>query len=223
MIEELEQEILNGWHRNAEPWVRAVRERQIPSRVAVTDQAIIDAVMGVWPGRVLDLGCGEGWLVRELMARQIPVVGVDAEPLLVDAARRAGGEFYLLNYKDITRASQLGWFDAVVCNFSLLGKLSTERAVELAFSLVPEGGHLIIQTLHPIMTSGDGLYQDGWREGGWPVIGGHFYRAPWYFRTVTSWLSLLREHSFQLQAVREPLHPATGQPFSLIMIASAME
>ena len=69
-----DQQIIDSWDVNAAPWVRAVRNHEIPSRRLVTDQAIIDAVMRRKPTSVLDLGCGEGWLARELSARGVDVL-----------------------------------------------------------------------------------------------------------------------------------------------------
>nr|WP_296233214.1 hypothetical protein [Pseudomonas sp. UBA4617] len=57
---------------------------------AVTDQAILLAILGRQPQRVPDRGCGEGWLLRAAGERGIEAAGVDAEPALLDAARAAG-------------------------------------------------------------------------------------------------------------------------------------
>src|ERR1700674_1682806 len=58
--------IVDSWRKNASPWTTAVRENQIASRALVTNKAIIDAVLSRSPRTVLDIGCGEGWLVRSL-------------------------------------------------------------------------------------------------------------------------------------------------------------
>ena len=60
-----ERHILASWHANADAWTRAVRERAIPSRVAVTDNAIVAAVRVCAPRTVLDVGCGEKILISE--------------------------------------------------------------------------------------------------------------------------------------------------------------
>src|SRR5256885_2172438 len=94
--------ILESWERNATPWTAAVRENQIESRRLVTNAAIVDAVLSRSPRTVLDLGCGEGWLVRTLSERGIRAIGVDAIPALIDqAARTGGGEFRVASYEDI--------------------------------------------------------------------------------------------------------------------------
>lgn len=212
--------IVESWHRNTAVWTDTVREKRIESRRLVTDQAIIEAVMGHSPGSVLDVGCGEGWLSRELSARGCDVIGLDAVPELVEAARLAGsGDFRVMPHEAIS-AEELGVsVDAVVCNFSLLGKTSVERVFDVAPFLLREGGILVVQTLHPAMACGDLPYRDGWREGSWEGLGTGFSDpAPWYFRTLESWLTLFMARGFELCEMREPSHPETHEPASIILV-----
>ncbi|HUD41154.1 MAG TPA: class I SAM-dependent methyltransferase [Dokdonella sp.] len=212
--------ILAAWLRNAAPWEAAVREQRIESRRLVTDQAIVAAVKDAAPRRVLDLGCGEGWLARALSAEGIAVTGVDAVPELIEAAcRHGGGAFHVVAYEQLAAAVPGAPFDAVVCNFSLLGEQSVEEVFAALPALLVPGGRCIVQTLHPLIACGDGPYRDGWREGSWAGIDGDFTDAPpWYFRTLESWVGLLLRHGLMLEALREPLHPATGRPASVIVV-----
>jgi SAM-dependent methyltransferase len=52
--------IIDSWHRNAIPWIAAIREGQIDSRKLVTNNAIVDVVISRSPNSILDIGCGEG-------------------------------------------------------------------------------------------------------------------------------------------------------------------
>ena len=214
-----ETDILYSWHQNAEAWTRTVRDGQIESRRLVTDRAIVDAVLDRRPRSVLDLGCGEGWLVRALGEQGIQAIGMDAVPALIDRAREAGGEFRVASYEDIIAGRLSLSVDTLVCNFALLGQESVQRLLVSLPSLLQENGRLVVQTVHPLMACGEHVYADGWRQEGWTGFGTAFPSpAPWYFRTLASWVALFADSGWRLSEVREPLHPITGKPASVIFI-----
>ncbi|OLL33041.1 SAM-dependent methyltransferase [Burkholderia sp. SRS-W-2-2016] len=215
--------IVESWRRNAAPWRNAVRAGEIESRRLVTDQAVFDAVLACKPASVLDLGCGEGWLALALQQRGIGVTAVDAIADLVRAATEAGvSDARVLSYEEIAAGRLDLRVDAVVCNFSLLGKESVDGLLRAMPSLLMPGGSLIVQTLHPLIACGDLPYVDGWRAGSWAGFGDAFSDAPpWYFRTVQSWIELIWSSGLMLRRMREPVHPRTGQPASVIFQAQA--
>ncbi|HEV7984664.1 MAG TPA: class I SAM-dependent methyltransferase [Steroidobacteraceae bacterium] len=215
-------QILDSWHTNAEPWTSSVRRGQIESRRLITDRAVIDAVLSRKPGTVLDIGCGEGWLARALSRHGIRVTGLDAVPALIEQAKRAGGaEFRVASYEQITNGEIGSQADLVVCNFALFGRNSVEGLLRAVPGLLRANGTLVIQTLHPVIACGDLPYRDGWREGSWAGFDPAFTDpAPWYFRTLESWIRLLRWHGLRLLDMIEPLHPLSQRPASVIFLAT---
>jgi 2-polyprenyl-3-methyl-5-hydroxy-6-metoxy-1,4-benzoquinol methylase len=223
MIDPLSDEkIIDSWHTNAAPWTSAVREQRIESRKLVTDAAVIDAVMSRSPGSVLDIGCGEGWLSRALAARGVPkVYGVDVVPTLIDQARAAGdGEFTVASYDDLARGALNVKVDVAVANFALIGKEAVDALMRASPRLLDAAGALVVQTLHPVMATGDLPYEDGWRKGSWAGFSDEFSDpAPWYFRTLETWVALIASSGLRLVEMREPIHPATRKPASVIFVA----
>lgn len=215
-----ESTLLQSWHHNARAWTEAIRSGAIESRRQVTDQAILLALMGRQPERVLDLGCGEGWLLRALAERGIETVGVDGDATLVEAAQAAGSSpVQVASYEDLVEVKvDIGRdYDLICANFSLLHQNIIPLLAALNALLVP-GGALVIQTLHPwSVAAGD--YQDGWREETFDGFKGQWQPMPWYFRTLSSWLNALDMAGFQLISLREPQHPQSPVPQSLLMIA----
>ena len=67
-------------------WVKVIRERRDRYRTELTDKAVLDAVGACEGLRVLDAGCGEGYLARTLADRGADVTGVDVSQGLIDAA-----------------------------------------------------------------------------------------------------------------------------------------
>lgn len=223
MNEQYEQTLNQSWTTNADAWTRAVRSGSISSRVAGTDAAIRQAVTAVRPRRVLDVGCGEGWLVRALATDQIEVVGVDGSAPLIEQARAlGGGTFHVLSYDQIVAdPSQLhGPYAAIVCSFALLAENIVPLLTALHTALDPTG-HLIIQTVHPWTACGDAPYRDGWRTETFAAFAGEFREPmPWFFRTIESWVAALREAGYTITHCAEPIDPASGRPLSLVLTSS---
>ncbi|WP_455924121.1 class I SAM-dependent methyltransferase [Pseudomonas putida] len=215
-----ESTLLQSWHHNAGAWIEAVRTGALESRVQVTDQAILLAIMSRQPGRVLDLGCGEGWLLRALTDRGIEAVGVDGDATLVAAARAAGAaHVHVARYEALadTQVDVGRDYDVICANFALLHQDIIPLLAAMGTLLAP-GGALVIQTLHPwVAAAGD--YQDGWREETFAGLPGHWQPMPWYMRTLSSWVNALDMAGFRLVGLQEPQHPQSAGPQSLLMVA----
>jgi 2-polyprenyl-3-methyl-5-hydroxy-6-metoxy-1,4-benzoquinol methylase len=116
------RQIEQSWDANAETRANAVREGTLPGRLAVPNQAIVEAVGVERPCKVLDVGCGEGWLSEELAKSGCEVVGFDGHRWLIGRAHERGGPRFLhLNYAQWIGDPDLiaDSFDRIVCNYSL--------------------------------------------------------------------------------------------------------
>lgn len=214
--------ILASWQINADPWITAVREEQIESRRLITDRAMLIAIDARRPRRLLDLGCGEGWLCRAVHGWGIETWGVDATASLIEAARAADpqGDYTCLDYASFSQHAPARRVDLITCNFSLFGAEAVGHLLASLPARLERPGHLLVQTLHPHVACGEEPYADGWRSGSWAGFDAAFRDpAPWYFRTLESWAALLQASGFSLDAVLEPLHPMTGKPASLLLAA----
>lgn len=214
-----------SWQANADAWTAAVRERRIESRRLVTDAAIVQAILALAPKRVLDLGCGEGWLCRGLAEHGIEAVGVDASAPLIAVARQAGSpraQYRVCGYAELnSQAAQLGRFDVLVGNFALLEEPLAPVLNDL-HGLLATNGRLLVQTLHPWRACHDASYRDGWRVETFAGFAEGFSQPmPWFFRTLESWLGLFSETGWRLQWLQEPLHPESEQPVSLLLLLSS--
>ncbi|WP_433735776.1 class I SAM-dependent methyltransferase [Pseudomonas putida] len=215
-----ESRLLQSWHHNARSWIEAIRGGAIESRLQVTDQAMLLAVQGRQPERVLDLGCGEGWLLRALVERGIDATGVDGDETLVEAARAAGSpNVQLASYEALAEAKvDIGRdYDLICANFALLHQDIIPLLAAMNALLAP-GGALVIQTLHP-WAAAAGDYQDGWREETFTGFKGQWQPMPWYMRTLSSWIRALDMAGFRLVELQEPQHPQSPVPQSLLMVA----
>ncbi|MDZ7840232.1 MAG: methyltransferase domain-containing protein [Gammaproteobacteria bacterium] len=91
--------------------------------------------------RVLDVGCGDGILTVKLVEMGCDVVGIDASPDMVAAARQRGVDARLLDAVDlVVRTDFAGSFDAVFSNAALHWMRPMEAVVRgIAGALKPSG------------------------------------------------------------------------------------
>lgn len=214
---------MDSWQANAGNWIATIDNNEIGSRVLVTNQAIVETVLLYQPAAILDIGCGEGWLTRALRQRGIDAFGVDAIGALVKNAIEKDGEHYAVaSFEELADGAWTpnGKMDAAVINFALLDESGAEALIKNIHRLVKQGGHLFIQTLHPFaMAASSEPYESGWKAGSWAGMKRDFVLPyQWYFRTMEDWLKLFIAADLHLTAIREPLHPETRQPASVIFV-----
>jgi 2-polyprenyl-3-methyl-5-hydroxy-6-metoxy-1,4-benzoquinol methylase len=220
----IHERIAESWTDNAAAWTQVVRDGLIPSRTAGTNAAVVQACLSLAQGPVLDVGCGEGWLVRELAVRGIAATGVDVSaPLIAEAAQRGGGTFAVATYDQLERDATLaaGPWAGIVCNFALLADPLHPLLGALKNRLQPNG-RLIVQTVHSWSARGDAPYRSGWRTEAFDAFAVAFPTPmPWYYRTLSSWLEEFARAGLSVTQLDEPLHPETGAPLSLLFHCEA--
>jgi 2-polyprenyl-3-methyl-5-hydroxy-6-metoxy-1,4-benzoquinol methylase len=227
MVNDRERLIQSSWNDNAAAWTAAVRGERIESRMKVTNRAIVSAVQQSGAARVLDIGCGEGWLCRALIDLGIEAAGLDGTAELIARARELGGaEYYEVSYEQFAAHPESGGtgYDAAVCNFSLLGR-DIAPVLRAAATVVEPSGLLILQTVHPFGEIGPmDRYEDAWRLEDFSALGSQFRSPmPWYFRTLGNWIAAVIGAGFDLEQCAEPIHPESGRPVSLLLIGRKKE
>lgn len=146
------------WERNAEFWIRIIRERLDPYRTGLTDAAVLRA-LGPCDGKVvLDAGCGEGYLTRSFARRDASAFGIDQSSGMIAAASAAAGRaanrsrFLVGDLRALPLPAAR--FDAVVCNHSL----NEQRDLKPVFAefgrVLRPGGVLVVLMLHPCFYGG---------------------------------------------------------------------
>lgn len=215
-----DRQLVDSWTDNADAWTQAVRDQLIPSRKAGTDAAIVSACLARGRGPVLDVGCGEGWLVRELGRRDVSATGVDVSaPLIARAQELGGGTFSVATYDALERDMSVaaGPWRSIVCNFSLLSDPIHPLLHALRHRLDAQG-RLLIQTVHPWTTKGDAPYRSEWRTESFDAFSILFPSPmPWYYRTLASWLEEIATAGLHVVRIDEPVHPTSGAPLSLLL------
>jgi ubiquinone/menaquinone biosynthesis C-methylase UbiE len=142
-----------AWEAEAENWIAWARKPGHDSYWKFHRDAFL-AGLPAPPSRVVDVGCGEGRLPRDLKRLGYEVIGIDGAPTLLAAASEAdpGGRYELAD------AAALPLPDAsaeVVTAFMSLQDVDDLDASigEAARVLIP-GGHLRTAIVHPINSAG---------------------------------------------------------------------
>src|SRR5579884_901289 len=176
-------------------------------------------LLALAPGeRVLDLGCGDGALTEQLVALGGDVVGVDASPAMVDAARARGLD------ARVVEGTALGFdreFDAVFSNAALHWMRDADavlagvaRALRPGGRFVAEmGGHGCVAAVTVAIIAVMRRYGIDAR----PLI-------PWYFPTVDAYRGRLERQGFivdYIELIPRPTPLPTDMPGWLEVFAES--
>jgi trans-aconitate methyltransferase len=84
--------------------------------VALLAESMVEALQPQPGERILDLGCGDGFLTRRIAESGATVVGADSSPQMVAAAKEQGADAHCVNAESLLFDQQ---FDAVFSNAAL--------------------------------------------------------------------------------------------------------
>jgi SAM-dependent methyltransferase len=106
------------------------------------------------PARVVDIGCGEGRLPRDMRRLGYTVIGIDPSPTLIDAAREADpdGDYRIADAATIPLPD--GTTDLVTAFMTPQDIDDLDAAMREAARLLVRGGRLRTATVHPINSAG---------------------------------------------------------------------
>jgi len=152
---------------------------------------ILEKLAPVAGERILDLGCGDGSLTEQLIQRGARVVGVDASPDMVAAARARGIDAQVMDATQLTFEAE---FDAVFSNAVLhwihdqdAVLAGVARALVWGGRFVAEfGGFTNIAAIAVALRA---------------VLGnrGLSFNRHWYYPTPAAYSALLERHGFAVE------------------------
>ncbi len=215
----MEDEIIKSWQKNAAEWVRIIEKDKIPSRI-FTNEAIVTTLASITAIKILDMGCGEGWLTRRMCSIGKKAVGVDAIAMLLNTARAKGDEtYYQISYEEIINGKLIpeAPFDAIVFNFSIYQNELLLSLLKQTKKAVLENGYIIIQTLHPFFLIQQGLeYKSQRVNDSWEGLSGNFIDGhSWYARTFEDWINVFEQCNLRMYELKEICNQK-HQPVSVI-------
>lgn len=161
--------------------------------------------------KVLDEGSASGRIVEHLIENGIPAENIDGieispEQVKIAIAKNLGAYFKVGDLrKDVLPANT---YD-VVTRHMVDEHLDNEGLLEVSrntLNALKPGGTIVIVFTHPDkITASSGVSKEGWFETTFPWKGpnGEFEKGQNYFRPVESYLKVLKEAGFIIDAVED--------------------
>jgi len=178
--------------------------------------ALLEELGPVGGLRILDLGCGDAQVGRELLdAGASRYLGIDGSHRMVDAAQRmlegTAGEVVRCDIEDF--AWPEGSFDLVLSRMALHYVADLGAVLRGCYRCLVPGGRLLLSVVHPVITSHDARGGSTEPRQNW-VVDDYFLtgtrdqqwlgaRIVWHHRTVEDYVSALLDAGFTLTGLRE--------------------
>ena len=190
-------------------------------RIVLLNPALFQLLGDVDGQRVLDAGCGEGYLSRKLAKQGAHVTAVDFSKEMLAIAdertdRTLGIRYVHANCEDMSFLDAES-FDVVVSNMVLMDLSDHSAALKSMHRVLVEGGDLVFSISHPGFTTpehgwvrnehGDRLYwkvDEYFSEGAYEMLPGIADGMLLFHRTLSSYLRMLLTTGFSLLDVIEP-------------------
>lgn len=165
-LQEISTRTVGHYEAHAEAFWIGTRDHDVQQNI----DALLDALLGTGPHRILDFGCGPGRDLLAMAQRGHQVVGLDGCAAFVEQARRlTGGEVWQQDFLNLSLPEES--FDGVFANASLFHVPSQELA-------------RVLSQLHASLKPGGVLFASnprGNNEEGWAGerYGTHLDEAAW--------------------------------------------
>lgn len=215
------------WGKNADFWVKIIRDNLDPFRLRITNKAVINSLGKKKNLKILDAGCGEGYLSRFIAKKGHRVFGIDASQKLIESAKemekkKALGIKYSTGDFRKTRFPS-SYFDLIVSNQTIHEIPDPEKALKEFQRVLKKEGGIICLFLHPCFDFSPSdlkkrhfaltYFQKLRINKGKYFVGGIVSHSPYFYLhlPLSSWLKIFTKTGFLISNIDEP-HP----PFNLI-------
>lgn len=218
--------VRESWDAAADAYVQGQRSGRDYYRYELLGPAQV-AMCGEVAGlRVLDVGCGGGYLARALARRGARVVGIDLAPRMVEHARREeeaaplGVEYAVADAAEVADRFAAGSFDLAASCLALQDMPDPAGALRGIRATLRPGGRLVASITHPCTDTPFRQWErDAAGRKRWLCIDRYFERGAveyawsgWAYDFTTpavhapleDWIGWMLGAGFRLRDLREP-------------------
>ena len=216
------EEAIAGWNENAQRWADATGEYGDHNKENVLTPVLLELMGDVRGKRVLDAGCGEGYLSRLMARHGAEVVAVDFSRDLLEIAKARTSEEGDITYIHANVEALSGvedrTFDLVVSSMVLQDVPDHLSALREMRRVLKDDGTLVLAIAHPCFSS-DGFWHRS--ESGEKLFwrtDNYFYETArpqqpmpdaqgkinYFHRTLTTYFRSFKDASFFVENLVEP-------------------
>lgn len=237
----MDERIAEQWEINAEVFANLIGGTGTPHHREILNPCV-DRLLGDVNGKkLLDAGCGEGYLSRYYARKGAIVTGVDTSRKLIDICKRTTAQeevnFHVGNICNLHFISD-SEFDLVLCNLVLLNVACLPESLSEFSRILCPGGILVFSVVHPAFNVyGPGSWEVGEKDPKTRRRAGQYFKVDRYFdekeylrywrtrqgekfpkqfsfyhRTISTYVNALISTGFSLVSLREP-RPVSDNAF----------
>jgi SAM-dependent methyltransferase len=229
----MDERIREQWESNAQAFSDLIAGKGTPHHRKILNPCVEELLGDVEGKRLLDAGCGEGYLTRQYAKRGASVTGIDLSKCLIETAKlltEDGGVDYRVDNICHMESIPNEEFDFVLSNLVLLNIPCLDDAISECHRVLKNGGILVFSIVHPAFNFyGPGSWEMGEKDSETKRREGLFFKVDRYFdeeeyqrywktregekfpepisffhRTLSTYLNSLSEIGFHLLEFAEP-------------------
>jgi len=237
----MNQRIQEQWESNAQAFSDLVGGKGTPHHRKILNPCVEKLLGNVKDKRLLDAGCGEGYLARYYAKKGASVTGIDLSQSLIETSEKLTDEG-IVDYRvdNVCNMESVpdDEFDIVLSNLVLLNIPCLDEAINEFHRVLKERGILVFSIVHPAFNFyGPGSWEMGEKDLETNRRRGLFFKVDRYFdeeeyerywktregekfpepisffhRTLSTYFNSLSRAGFCLLEFEEPL-PIDGDEF----------
>ncbi len=216
------EEAIQRWDAFADTYSKNHTENGDIHKEVFLNPTLLSLLENIKGKKILDAGCGEGYLSRILSKSGAEVTAVDYSSRMIEIARERTKIDLLIDYRH-GNCEDLNFlenesFDVIVSNMVIHDLADYEKAFSEMYRLLVNGGTFIFSILHPcFITPGSGWEKTASGEKLHWNVDNYFYEGAYeqpgmgdkkkiffFHRTLTSYINSLVNTGFVLEGIVEP-------------------
>lgn len=183
----MDERIREQWESNAESFTDLIAGTGTPHHMQILNPCVEELLGDVRGKKLLDAGCGEGYLARYYAKKGAIVTAVDLSEHLIKTSKKlteiegVAVEYRVANICHLDSISN-NEFDIILSNLVLLNIPCLDDSLKEFSRVLRQGGYLVFSIVHPAFNFyGPGSWEMGEKD---PITGrkqGMYFKVDRYF------------------------------------------